>query len=76
MMVDLNEKELVTLAKLLVTERWDKGDKSAEGESLELKLTEALLKETGHLSHSFTIQTKATALQALNDEQRFREEQK
>lgn len=48
MMVDLNEKELFSLMVLVNTDRREKKDESVEGEVLELKIVEALLRETGH----------------------------
>lgn len=69
MVIDLNENELATLAELLVKNRREKGDKSVEGESLEAKLTVALLKEAGYISRSFAIQTKAAGSRTLVDEE-------
>jgi len=73
MMVDLNENELASLAELFNTHRREKGDKSVEGEVLELKLVEALLKETGHLPRVHTESQKQEALRSLEEHTRQEE---
>jgi hypothetical protein len=73
MMVDLNENELASLAELFNTHRRERGDKSVEGEVLELKLVEALLKETGHLPHVYTEKQEQEAMRLLEEHTRQEE---
>lgn len=78
MMVDLNEKELFALLVLVhmdfLDERDNKhGDVNFE-EVLEMKLTEALLRETGHWPAPPLTEAKRLEVLRLIEEMRIKEE--
>ena len=76
MMVDLNEKELFALMVLASTDHREKRNKGVDvvfEECLELKLVEALLKETGKWPPAFTENQRLEALRLI-EENRIKEE--
>ena len=79
MMVDLNEQELFALMVLVNTDRLEKKTKGVEDtikeECLEMKLVEALLKETGQFPPQFTDSQRSEAIRLL-EEHRKQEEQR
>ena len=75
MMVDLTEKELAAVLELVVIEHRTKNDKSTEAEVLELKLTEALLKESGQWPIQITEAKKQEAMRLLEEHRKQEENQ-
>ena len=81
MLVDLNEQELFALMVLASTDHREKRAKGSDvtfEECLELKLVEALLRETGHWPPPNLLTTDKTFKEAmrLREEHRKQEKQK